>query len=44
MYVDKVFCPEAGPSLDVHHKGSKYLQGRLAHKGQMGQARPKNFR
>ena len=25
MYVCRVFCPEAGPSLDMHHQGSTYL-------------------
>ena len=24
-YVCKVFCPEAGPSLDMHYQGSTYL-------------------
>ena len=23
--VCKVFCPEAGPSLDMHYQGSTYL-------------------
>ena len=25
MYVYKVLCPEAGPSLDMHYQGSTYL-------------------
>ena len=25
MYVCKVFCPEAGPSLDMYYHGSTYL-------------------
>ena len=25
MYVCKVFCPEAGPSLGMHYQGSAYL-------------------
>ena len=25
MHVCKVFCPEAGPSLDMHYQGSAYL-------------------
>ena len=24
MYVCRVFCPKAGPSLDMHHQGSTY--------------------
>ena len=25
VYIYKVFCPEAGPSLDMHYQGSTYL-------------------
>ena len=25
LYVCKLFCPEAGPSLDMHYQGSAYL-------------------
>ena len=25
VYIYKVFCPEAGPSLDMHYQGNTYL-------------------
>ena len=25
IYIYKVFCPDAGPSLDMHYQGSTYL-------------------